>query len=580
MSEVSDTSEVPGLATAARPGAPTTEFGAPTVDEIRPVRRPHWAVLVASAVLVPVLIVGLLEVSLHVAGVGYNPDLLVPCTVRGTASSCYNLFFGAPFFPAGMVQVPRLYSIPAIKAPGTYRIFVLGESAAMGDPDPAYGFSRYLEVMLRQRYPNMKFEIVNTGSVAINSHVVLRIAEGLADQHPDLFIIYSGNNEVVGPYGPGTVLTGSAMSLPVVRASIFYHSTRIGQLVTKLGTQKREWHGMEMFLDKQVPASSPLMKYVYTNYEKNLRDTIEVAAKTGAKVIVATTATNLEDCAPFASLHRENLGAEDLKTWSSLVQKGNDLAASQDYTEALKLYLQAEKIDDQYAELEFRIGRASKNVGDFRSAREHFVRARDLDTLRFRADSRINEINRSVPAAFPEVESLDADALFSGATSDGIPGSDLVYEHVHMTPAGSYLLAKAIFARVEKQLPSSAGQGVGEVLSEAECERQLALTNFDRGRIASEMARRGQQPPFTNQLNNAEQLLRFSMQAQAFAENPNDTALQYQSAISRWPDDRMLRYNCGMFLFRYDRNASAQELGMAQPWDGFPVFLPDGTQVR
>ena len=64
---------------------------------------------------------------------------------------------------------------------GTFRIFVLGESAAMGDPDPAYGFSRYLEVMLRERYPSMKFEVVNTGSVAINSHVLLPIARGLGE---------------------------------------------------------------------------------------------------------------------------------------------------------------------------------------------------------------------------------------------------------------------------------------------------------------------------------------------------------------------------------------------------------------
>ena len=548
-------------------------------EEVGSVRRPHWALLIASALILPVLILGVVEVSLRVAGVGYTPDLLVPCTVRGVPSSCYNLFFGAPFFPAGMVQVPRLYSIPVVKAPGTYRIFVLGESAAMGDPDPAYGFSRYLEVMLRQRYPGMKFEVVNTGSVAINSHVVLRVAEGLADQRPDLFIIYSGNNEVVGPYGPGTVLTGSAMSMPVVRASIFYHSTRIGQLVTKLGTQKREWRGMEMFLDKQVPAPSPLMKYVYSNYEQNLRETVEVAAKSGAKVIVATTATNLEDCAPFASLHRENLTPDALQEWSTLVQKANELEAAQSHSEALKLYLQAEKIDDEYAELEFRIGRTYKNIGDYKSAREHFVRARDFDTLRFRADSRINEINRAVAASFPGAALIDADAVLSQASADGIIGSDLVYEHVHMTPAGSYLLAKAVFSQVAKQLPATVGQS-DDTISEEECERLLALTNYDRARIAAEMVRRGQKPPFTNQLNNSEQLLRFSMRLESFREDPNSTALQYQWAIARAPQDHMLRYNYGMFLFPYDRNASAQELGVAQPWDGFPVFLPDGTPVR
>lgn len=225
----------------------------------------RWLLIGASAVLVPLLLLCLLEGVLRVAGVGYSTSLLSPCTVRGRAASCYNLFFAVPFFPAGSVQTPRLYSIPVRKLPGTYRIFVLGESAAMGDPDPAYGFSRYLEVMLRQRYPSMNFEVVNTGSVAINSHVVLRIAEELADQKPDLFIIYSGNNEVVGPYGPGTVLTSSAMSMPVVRSSIFLRSTRVGQLVTKLGAQRKDWQGMQMFLDNQVRASSPLMEQVYRN---------------------------------------------------------------------------------------------------------------------------------------------------------------------------------------------------------------------------------------------------------------------------------------------------------------------------
>ena len=68
----------------------------------------------------------------------------------------------------------------------------------------------------------MNFEVANTGSVAINSHVLLPIAKGLAQQRPDLFIIYSGNNEVVGPYGPGTALVSGGMSLPVIRATIFF----------------------------------------------------------------------------------------------------------------------------------------------------------------------------------------------------------------------------------------------------------------------------------------------------------------------------------------------------------------------
>jgi len=549
--------------------------------EAAPVRRYHRALLVSVAIVVPLVILGVIELSLRFAGVGYSPELLVPCTVRGAPASCYNLFFAAPFFPAGMVQTPRLYSIPATKAPGTYRIFVLGESAAMGDPDSAYGFSRYLEVMLRERYPSVRFEIVNTGSVAINSHVELPIVKGLADQHPDVFISYSGNNEVVGPYGAGTVLTSSAMSMPVVRASMFYHSTRIGQFVTRLGTQKREWRGMEMFLDKQVASSSPEMKYVYANFEQNLRDMISVARQAGAKVIVTTVATNLKDCAPFASQHRAGLKAEELRSWAALVQQGNEREAVNSPAEAVKLYVSAAKIDDDYAELEFRIARCLWATGDNKAAKEHFFRARDLDTLRFRADSRINEINRAVASSSAGAVLLDADKILSDASPDGIIGSDLVYEHVHLTPEGNYLLARAMLVQIVKELRLGSTQpSDADLLSEADCERLLALTRFDRSRLGAEMLGRLQKPPFTTQLNHSEQLFRIAAKAQPSGESPNDTAAQYQWAIMRSPEDTMLRLHFGMFLYPYNRAAAAQQLAMAQPWDGYPVFLPDGTQVR
>jgi tetratricopeptide (TPR) repeat protein len=541
-----------------------------------PAKRRQWFLQIAAAALVPVVVLVIVEVSLRMAGVGFRTDLLVPCTVKGVPASCYNLFFATPYFPAGMVQTPRLYSIPQTKAPGTYRIFVLGESAAMGDPDSAYGFSRYLEVMLRERFPAMKFEVVNTGSVAINSHVVLRIAEGLADQNPDLFIIYSGNNEVVGPYGPGTMLTSVGMSMPAVRANIFFRSTRIGQLVTKLGTKKREWHGMEMFLDQQVRATSPLMQQAYLNYENNLKETIRVAQSSGAKVIVSTVATNLKDCAPFGSLPREGLSPADMRTWATFMA-GAQLDEANSPAEALKQYQQAAAIDGEYAQLEFRMARTAVKLGDYKAAKQHFIRARDLDTLRFRADSRINEINRSV-AASAGVALVDAEKILSDATPDGIIGTDQIYEHVHMTPEGNYLLARAIFLEIATKLPR--GSQPIEPLSEADCERLLALTGFDRWRLANEMFGRLQKAPFTNQLNHSEQLFHFAWGAEPPSENPNDTVVQYQWAIGRNLEDSMLHLRFGTFLFPYNRNAAAEQIGMAQPWDGYPMFLPDGTQVR
>jgi tetratricopeptide (TPR) repeat protein len=538
-----------------------------------------WTLRVAIGLIAPLLLVGLVEAVLRIGGVGFSTDVTVPCTVQGKPASCYNLFFTAPFFPPGMIKTPQMYAIPAEKPAGTFRIVVLGESAAMGDPEPAFGFSRYLEVMLAERYPSMKFEIVNTGSVAINSHVVLPIARGLAKFRPDLFIIYSGNNEVVGPYGPGTTLTSAGMSLPVIRGSIFYHSTRIGQLLTKVGTPKKDWGGMAMFLDKQVRADSPLMKYAYSNFEQNLRDTISVARDAGARVIVSSVATNLKDCAPFGSMHREGLGPDALHNWSVLVQQGAQLEGVGNYPDALTSYRAAARIDEEYAELEFRIARSLEANGERDEARQHFLRARELDTLRFRADRKINEINRSVANSSAGVELVDTDAIFAKESRDGVIGSDLVYEHVHLTPLGNYLLARAMFLQIAKQLPSNVGHELdaGDVPSQAECERLLAFTKFDRSRVTAEMLRRLQEPPFTNQLNHSDQILRLMMKADDSDENPDDTAAQYQWALARRPEDHTLHFNYGVFLSQYNPNAAAQQFNLARPCDGFPLVTPDGA---
>jgi tetratricopeptide (TPR) repeat protein len=542
-----------------------------------------WLPRIAFAIVAPVLLLALTEGALRLFHVGYSTDLMEPCTIHGRPSSCYNLFFAAPFFPPGMIKTPQFFSIDPVKPQGTYRIFVLGESAAMGDPDFAYGFSRYLEVMLRQRFPAMNFEIVNTGMVAINSHVSLQIARELANYQPDMYVVYAGSNEVVGPYGPGAVVTTSSMSLPVIRASIFVRSSRIGQLLMDSSQPRGEWRGMEMFLDKQVRADSVRMLAAYENFTSNLKDIVEAAHASGAQVLLSTISTNLRDSAPFGSLHRAGLAPDALQSWSALVQHGAELEASQSFDEALKLYTSAAQIDDQYAELHFRMARCYWALGNFAVAKERYVRARDLDTLRFRADSRINEIIRTtVKASGPEAVLLDTDVLFAEESRNGVIGAELLYDHVHLTPIANYLLARSVFARVVQTLPEAAKKTTRSTdpPSELECERLLAFTGHDRARVAAEMADRMQRPPFTKQLNHTEQVQSLLLRAAGSTESPQETAAQYQWAIAQYPGDLTLHYKFGFFLFDYDRNAAAQQLVLARPNDEFPVFLPDGTRIQ
>jgi len=139
-----------------------------------------------------------------------------------------------------------------------------------------------------------------------------------------------------------------------------------------------------------------------------------------------------------------------------------------------------------------------------------------------------------------------------------------------------------MFLQIASAFPAQAGHSLqaDDVPSQAECERLLAFTGHDRSRVAAEMLRRLQEPPFTNQLNHADQVLRLMMKADNSDENPNQTAAQYQWAIARMPDDRILRRKFGLFLFEYNPASALRQLQMGQPWDGFPVVTSDGRPIQ
>jgi len=557
----------------------TVPAGPEITEEVATLRSRQWrrgVAISATAILVPVLLLAVVEVALRVCGVGIPTGAMRPCTDQGRPAYCDNRFFAAPFFPPGMLREPRPYVIPASKPPGTYRIFVLGESVAWGDPDPTYGFARYLEVMLRQRFPLAKFEVINTSITAINSHALLPMTEDLVHYQPDLFVIYTGSTEVVGPFGPETTSTPWDLSRPAIRARIFFNSTRLGQLVGKMagGSQTNQWRGMEMFLERQFRADSPQMKRVYENFAANMRDIVAVARRSGAQVLISTVATNLKDCAPFASLHREGIREDELRSWEGLVHRGADLESAGSYAEALKLYLSAADIDPQYAELQFRIARCLWAAGEFAGAKERFVRAQDLDTLRFRADSRLNEVIRGLAGGGPGgVGVIDAAAVFAAESAHEVPGSELFYEHVHMNPRGTYLLARALFRQVDSMLPAELRRSAvsADVASQEDCERLLAFTPYDRLRVAGLVLRKLERPPFTNQLNHSEEVLRLKSEA-AGSTDYGEIVADYQWAIMQNPQDRLLHLNYGFLLHRYDPAAAEQELRAALPYDNAPVL--------
>jgi tetratricopeptide (TPR) repeat protein len=553
----------PPKAGAAASAAPIAIPRFPATTPIQERRR--WLFRLMALALVPLLLLGGAELALRLTGFGSPARFFLKAEWSGRTVYTDNQRFGRRFFPPSLVRHPQPSAIDAVKSTNTCRIFIFGESAAQGDPDPAFGFGRVLDVLLRARYPGVRFEVANTAITAINSHVILPIARDCARHEGDLWVVYMGNNEVVGPYGAGTVFGAQVPGLGIIRASIALKATRLGQAVSALfrrlsksGTTPQSWGGMEMFLDQQLRRSDPRMPRVYDYFRQNLRDIIRLGVNSGAKVVVSTVASNLKDCAPFASLHRLGLSAEDSANWEREYAAGMQLEEATNYAGALEHFQQAAKLDGDYADLAYRRGRCSWLLGRFTEAKGSFQTARDEDALRFRADSRINTIIREVVGAAKDgsVVLADGEGALASHSPQGLTGDELLYEHVHLTFEGNYWLARAIAERAGEFLPirlAARGAVRGDWLSAEECARRLILTEWDRFQGMETMLKRMSQPPFTRQLDWAQRLRRWQDRLAQLRPQTKPYALKqavsfYREELGRLPEDWLLHSDFGRLL--------------------------------
>src|SRR5882724_9743375 len=248
-----------------------------------------------AALILPVVILFGVELALRLVGFGYPADFFLRSEAGPPGLFNENQKFGWRFFPQGLARAPDPIRLSKTKPPGTCRIFVFGESAALGDPEPAYGFSRILRELLEERCPATKFEVVNVAMTAISSHVILRIARDCLPFQGDIWIIYMGNNEIIGPFGAGSVFGSKVPPRSLIRASLAAKRTRLGQALETLwqhvagGTQElRRWEGMKMMLNEQIRASDPVLQRDYDHFRSNLEDILSMATRSGVTPIVCS----------------------------------------------------------------------------------------------------------------------------------------------------------------------------------------------------------------------------------------------------------------------------------------------------
>jgi tetratricopeptide (TPR) repeat protein len=474
-----------------------------------------------------------LELGLRAAGSGVSPHFFRKAvTAGGETVWRENRDALLPYFPGTLARRPWPLRLPVQKAPGTCRIFILGSSAAMGDPEPSFSLARQLEVLLAAAYPSVRFEVVNAAVTAINSHLVRGIAADCAQLAPDLFIVYEGNNEVIGPYGPAGVLAPFLRSDAAVRAAVWLQGTRTAQLAARLAHRGAPagWGGMGLFLRQRLAADDPRLALVCARFRANLLAIAASARSAGATTLLCTVPVNERDFAPFLS------GADG-------------------------------------AEDAYRRGREALAAGRDAEARALFQRAVDLDQLRFRTDSRLNGVIRNLGtdvrhANIGGLEVVDLAAALAARSPHGSPGDEFFYEHVHLNFRGTYEAAAALLPAIARDL-ARRGLATGpapDPLPYEEVQLRLNYQTHEQAMIALELVNRLGKPPFTGQSDHAARLARWRAvveRAQELLARPDATPALLElsrRALAARPDDWVLARNAGAMLVARRQPAEALPL--------------------
>ena len=478
---------------------------------------------VVTVLFVPLALLVILESGLRLIGFGYNTSVFHE--EKGVVRNNWPFTFS--YFPWSVARPMKSLQFSAKKEPGSLRVFVLGGSAAHGYPAPEYGIANQIQVMLEQAYPDRTIEVINAAISAVNSHVVLPVAKACLKYDPDFLLVYMGNNEVVGPYGAGSLYTDYGNKLHFLRLSNSLKSLRLYQMLVMLAGRHQvasgTWKGMDFYLENAVFRDDDRLQTVYQHFERNLNDILSAATDQDCRVLLSTVAVNLLDCPPFISR------------------------------------------DDGHANASYQKGIAQRGLGDVEGALATFKEARDLDGLRMRTDSQLNGIIRRLAAEQDaHVTLVDSERVFEQGEGDGlnIPGDADFYDHVHLSFEGNFKVATALSKALVSQLEVPASFSV----SREELASELAFTQWDELRISQEITEQLlSKVPYTNQWNHREKQLSRRRQVREMEVKLTPKAKEkslalYETALEKRPGNADLKRLMSQFLGDGGEQGKAREL--------------------
>lgn len=405
------------------------------------------------ALFIPFLFLLLVETILRCCNYGSNLDSLF-LTTANNQYYYLNKDISKRYFTTGQATTGNVEFFKKNKDADTFRLFVLGESAALGFPYPNnISFQRMLKYTMQQRYPDKDIEIINLSLTAINSYTFYDFGKELHNYLPDAILIYGGHNEYYGALGVGS--TSNLGSTPFfIRLIIKLRQTKIVQLIENsynkiaLSAQKEQSDNLMKYVvkDQLIKYNNEVYKKGIVQFENNLTSLLSLFRQQNIPVFISTVATNLKDQYPFQSYFSE--GTDSAYYCNQLAVAATCFKENKtDEAETIigKLYNQ----DSVYAMCSYLYGEICYSKGEYEKAYKLFKAAQRYDCLRFRAPEEINEVIRKQAELYTNTTLVDVETHFRQISEHGITGGSLLLEHVHPTIYGHREIARSFYRQME-----------------------------------------------------------------------------------------------------------------------------------
>lgn len=370
-------------------------------------------------------------------------------------------------------------SFKAVKPKNTFRIFAFGGSTTYGHPfNWQTSFPRWLQELLNSCGNGVDYEVINLGGISYASYRIIPLMKETLAYRPDLFIVYTGQNEFLERRSYASIMNRN-QTLLLVEATLekmrLYQALKhiMGKVTSDFADNKADKSPTvqdrpdKTVLQDEASAildrSSGLDLYhrddqfsqgVEKHFRHNINTLISLSESENVPLIFVTPASNLRDFSPFKSEHEQSLSLREKNSLDRIIREAEVNVKAGAFQRALdELNAILPKIRD-HAQANFVMAKALDGLGRHDEARQYFIRARDLDVCPLRATSPLESVIYSVTSArktpVADFSKFVQDQAYQKGIKSGLGGDESFLDHLHPTVDLHQKLAELLMRKMSE----------------------------------------------------------------------------------------------------------------------------------